>query len=359
MKIRVSRAEFADAAAWVASVINKNPQAAVLAGTRLTAADGTVTLSAYDYETAHTATLDADVLSDGDVVVSGRTLAQILAAQKASEVELTQDGNRLTISAGRATYRVGLMTVADFPTMPAFPTEVGRIGAAALAHAVSIVEHAASKDPTLNYIAVNLTTSQGVLALACTDIRRLARATVSMDIAAGLIANVPASVLTASLRGMTGDVTLAVTAGSAIGLDDGRRRVVSRLMADEFANVERALRGLKPTTTVEVEAEALAEAAKRALVLGDEVGGVWLDFADDEIAITADSESGDAAEYVEATLEGEPLRVRFNGRYLLDVLSACPSERVEFGMTTPSAVVRIMPVDDDRAAFVVMPRRTA
>lgn len=361
MKLRVDRAELADAAAWVAQAISKSPNLPILAGIRLTAVDGELTLAAFNYETSHQATLDADVLGDGQVVVSGRTFSQIVASVKTKVVELHEERGRLVVSAGRSTYRVGAMRVEDFPNMPDFPERIAVLSATRLGEAVALVEHAASRDPLLaNLSAVNISSNADELAFGTTDRFRMARATMyAPDIPAGLKLDVPAASLHASLKGLSGEVTVG-SSESTLGLDDGRRRVTTRRMDVEFPDYQRAMNSLKPTTTAEVDVADLLGAVKRALVLSDDVAGVDLTFADNEVSVTTDSDGGDAAEYVETVQDGDPISAKFNGRFLLELLNVIPSERVEIGLTESTAVkpAKFTPIDDDHAAFVLMSRRS-
>lgn len=361
MKIRIERAALADAAAWVAQAISKKPNVPILGGIRLTAESDTLTLTAFNYETSHVATLEVEVLSEGEVVVSGHTFSQIAASIKTKSIELHEDGGRLVVSAGRSTYRLGVMRAEDFPKLPDFPERIAVVSATRLAEAVGLVEHAASRDPSLvNLSAVNIASSADELAFGTTDRFRMARATMyAPDVPMGLVLDVPAASLHASLKGLAGEVTVGSNE-STLGLDDGHRRVTTRRMDVDFPDYQRAMNSLKPTTIVEVDVADLLGAVKRALVLSDDVAGVVLTFADSEVSVTTDSDGGDAAEYVETVQDGDPISAKFNGRYLLDLLAVLPTERVEIGLTESTAAkpAKFTPINDDRAVFVLMSRRS-
>lgn len=76
MKFRVERDVLSEAVAWVVRGLSNRPPVPVLAGVLLTAdEEGTLTLSAYDYEVSATVTVEAEVTEGGQVLVLGRLLA--------------------------------------------------------------------------------------------------------------------------------------------------------------------------------------------------------------------------------------------------------------------------------------------
>ena len=78
MKFRVERDVLAEAVTWVARGLPARPPVPVLAGILLHAEDdGTLTLSAFDYEVSARITVAAEVSEPGTVLVLGRLLADI------------------------------------------------------------------------------------------------------------------------------------------------------------------------------------------------------------------------------------------------------------------------------------------
>ena len=72
MKFRVERDVLAEAVTWAARGLPTRPPVPVLAGVLLEAdAEGTLTLSAFDYEVSARVTVTADVHEGGTVLVSG------------------------------------------------------------------------------------------------------------------------------------------------------------------------------------------------------------------------------------------------------------------------------------------------
>ncbi len=364
MKIRADRAELAEALTWVALAISKRPVNPALGGIRLTAADDVLTLHAFDYETSHAAQVDVEVQSDGECLVAGHFLREIVSALKGEHVELVLDDSRLSITSGRSTYRVAVLRMDDYPGLPEFPTHVGRVAYDDLTDIVGTVEHAASRNDSLAILtSVRLVGAVGTLSAAATDRYRIARAETlwSIDRPDGepgaFTANVPVRVLTSALKGMSGAIEIGCD-GGAFGLADARRSVTVRCMPDEFPKIDRILT-LDHQVTLEVDATDLADAVKRAAMAAGEHDQVHLHIAEGEISVTADSESGEGAEFVECQASA-PVEVVFNGRYLVDALTATTSTRVQMrfsGQPQETKPVTIAPLDHERVDLLVMPRR--
>ena len=81
MKFSVDRDVFADAVAWTARSLPMRPSVPVLAGLLVEAGESGLVLSAFDYETSARATLDARVGTDGQALVSGRLLAEMVTGE--------------------------------------------------------------------------------------------------------------------------------------------------------------------------------------------------------------------------------------------------------------------------------------
>jgi DNA polymerase-3 subunit beta len=355
MKVRVDRATLADAAGWVAQAISKRPTFPAMGGIRLAAEGNTLTLSAYDYEVAHTARVSAEVVTDGEALVSGPMFRSIVSAIKGKELELVLDDNRLTVQAGRSTYRLGIMPLADYPTLPAFPTLVGICAVEDLVHLIGTVEHAAAVNSTVPILeAINLRGGDGILVAFATDRFRIARAETTLANGEDFEVNPIGAGISAALKGMTGTVELGCEGGS-FGLADAHRTVVVRVLDEEHVKPDPYFK-LAPTVSVDVDTKDLAEAIKRATLVGDAHDRVLLTVSHGEIEITSDGTTAEGAEYVECTADGE-ISALFNGAFLVQSLLAVAGDRAHLGFVDDKKPLIIRPADASTPAAVVMPRR--
>ena len=80
------------------------------------------------------------------------------------------------------------------------------------------------------------------------------------------------------------------------------------------------------------------------------------ELAPGKLTISARSEEiGDDVGEIDATVEGEEAKIAFNGKYIIDVLSALKEPQVALEITNPSSPGVIRPVGTDNYIHVVMP----
>ena len=127
MKFRVARDEFADSVAWVARSLPSRPPVPVLGCVVLNVGETGLTVSGFDYEVSAQENLGAEVAEPGQVLVSGRLLADITKALPNKPVDVTLDGSRVAITCGSAKFSLPTMPVEDYPQLPDVPAITGTI----------------------------------------------------------------------------------------------------------------------------------------------------------------------------------------------------------------------------------------
>ncbi len=84
---------------------------------------------------------------------------------------------------------------------------------------------------------------------------------------------------------------------------------------------------------------------------------VTIAFEENQIVMTTTSpELGDARRILDVTIEGVPMKLCFNGKYVLDFLNTVDSEQVKFGVTSNTYPGVLTPVQDvQEYTYIVMP----
>jgi DNA polymerase-3 subunit beta len=335
VKITAERKALAESAAWVSQAAERKPQVPALAGMRLTASEGRLTLQSYNFEVSHAAVLPAEVATPGEVLVPAAFLREILSGFKTATVELSLDGARLVMTAGRARYACSTLVLDDFPTLPAMPSTVGHIDADALAESVAATTWAIDASPasttTAALAAVHVTSEGDTLTMAATDRFVVAEAvtTFAGAGAGAFVANVPGAGLSAAVKGLSGNVTIGAE-GGLFGLADEGRAVTMRCLDVEYPNLRRLLRAEDPVT-VTVDAEDLAAAVKRAGVLAEREGILDIEATDGLSVSVPASEEGDGDEHLDAEVVGGPVRGSLAPGKLTAALAAVGSGPVTLG----------------------------
>lgn len=371
VKFRVTRDEFADSVAWVARSLPSRPPVPVLGCVVLTADDNGLTVAGFDYEVSANAEVSAEVADEGQVLVSGKLLADITRSLPAKPVDVALDGSRVAIRCGSARFSLPTMPVEDYPQLPDVPPTTGAIAVQDFAEAISQVAVAAGRDDTLPMLTgIRMEIEGERIVLAATDRFRLAVREVhwqpgSAEVSAAVL--VPAKTLSESAKSAGAedgsDLSLALGSGSSIGTDGllgivgAHRKTTSRLLDAEFPKFRQLL---PPTHTAMAVTDIapLVDVIKRVSLVAERGAQVRLEFSEGSVQLSAGGEdAGSAQEELPVEFYGDPLTIAFNPGYLLDGLSALNASTVEFGFTTPSrpAVLRPgtgePPAADDSGAF--------
>ena len=364
MKITAERAPLADAVSWVAQAIPKNSQAPALAGMRITAAEGALTLQAFDYDVSHTATLDGldvSVASEGECLVSGKFVREIVGSLKGKGIELVLESGTLTISAGRASYRTRVLNLGDFPHLPKRPAEVGKISGARLAAMVASVRHPIDDGtPHPQVRGLHVEGDAGGLTVVGASRFCVAEHSHDWERKADFAVTVHSGAFTAALKGLDGSLVSIGSEGGLIGLWDESRAVTLRTYSDEFVAWRKLVRPeAEDRITATLDPAELHDAAKRAALLDtttDHSMPLVLAFAAAEVGIeVAGQEYAEGADAIDAECSGEQ-RLATSPRFLIDVLAAIPSGAVSVGLVDHKRPLVFRPVDHPRMVTVLMPR---
>jgi DNA polymerase-3 subunit beta len=95
-----------------------------------------------------------------------------------------------------------------------------------------------------------------------------------------------------------------------------------------------------------------------AILSSEKFKGIMLEISVEGIKISSSNpELGDAMEELEARYEGAPLSVRFNAKYLLDVLTVADSQTILMKFKNELSPSIIKPEGSDEFLAVIMPMR--
>jgi DNA polymerase-3 subunit beta len=376
VKFRVERDVLAEAVTWVARGLPARPPVPVLAGILLHAEDdGTLTLSAFDYEVSARITVAAEVSEPGTVLVLGRLLADISRNLPDRPIDVVTEGSKVQVTCGSSRFSLLMMPADDYPTLPSAPQPSGSIDGHLFTQAVAQVSVAADRGDTLPILTgVRVEVEGDTMTLLATDRYRLAMRELHWNPTAtdaSHVVLIPARTLSDISRslGASGsvDVALGTAAGGdgLVGFEAGQRHTTTRLLDGEYPKVASIFPSSSETESV-VRTSDLVEAVKRVALVAERNTPVRLRFSEGQVAIEAGTgDDAQASEAVEATLTGPEIEIAFNPTYLLDGLGAVgtPFSRISFTQASRPAVLTGQVEEDGEAdtsyRYVLMPVRFA
>nr|WP_205827198.1 DNA polymerase III subunit beta [Microbacterium excoecariae] len=354
VKFHVNRDVFSEAVSFVVKLLpQRNPQP-ILAGVLIEAGeDGTLALSAFDYEASARTTIEATIDEPGTILVHGRLLNDIASRLPHAPIEVsTEDDGNVAVVCGPARFALASMPVEEYPAIPEVTGESGLVPGEDFATAISQVAFAASRDDVTPVLTgVQLEVHDNQLSLVATDRYRVALRDIDWD---GSQSNAKALVPSRTLTevGKTfshgGNISVAFSGSGdreIIAFTAGNRTVTSLLIKGNFPPVRR----LFPEQTghyAVVSTSDLTEAVRRVALVLDRSAPLRFTFSQNEV--TMDAAGGDqarASESVDATLTGgDEVTLGLNPQYLLDALGAVKSEFARITFTSSDNANKLSPI---------------
>jgi DNA polymerase III subunit beta len=364
MKVTCNRDEFVSSLGVVSRAVSSRSSVQILAGVLLEAAAGELRLAATDMELSLRTSFDAQISTDGSVVVPGRLLVDIARLLPDSEVAIEHRAEEgvLGVTCGPASYRLHTYSAEDFPRLPEVDAgQLFTVDAEALLETVAQVSRSASRDesrPVLTGILARF--EPGKLVMAATDSYRLAvKETELAGSSHELEAIIPARALTELARIVGGATQLELGVQEnqvAFRTDDAV--LTTRRIDGQFPNVKQLLPE-QFEHIVTLPRTELLDVVRRVSVMAQRNAPLRLRFADGELNISAQTQDvGEAKESLPAPFAGDPLEIGFNPEFLRDGIESVQSEEVQLKLISPLRPGLIQGEGDDYS-YLIMPIRLA
>ena len=368
MELTIRVPELVKALQRVQSIVEKKTTMPILANALLrSTSKDQITVSATDLEIGLVASYEAKVTKPGALTLGAKALYDIVRSLPEELVTLKQAANQwVEISCGKVKYRVVGMAADNFPSLPSF-AEVPffSVEPKVMKEMIDRTLYAVSTDETrynLTGVYFEPVVAAQALRMVATDGHRLALVERPMaeppSMKAGVI--IPRKGLS-ELRKLLDDGAdpgrLGFVDNSAV-FAKGPLTLTMRLVDGRFPDYQQVIpSGF--TRKVILRRQPLQDALKRTSLLSADKGqGVRLELAPGTLSLSSNNpDLGEAREDLDVEFDGEPLKIGFNFRYLLDILSTVHDEQIELQLTdelSPGVLVGGN-TPGDRA--VVMPMR--
>ncbi len=372
MKIEFDRDQLSKTLHQIGSVIEKKSTMPILGNILIEATVDRLAVLATDLEIGIRSECPVKVLTEGRVCVPARSFLDIVKELPEKTGKLRKGENDwLVIESGKAQFRIVGMKAEEFPQMLS-PTSFtfNKLKTHTLRSAIEKTSFAISTDEmryNLNgaFFEIIKERGQTLLRVVATDGHRLAL--FGKTLGEGEALQLKKGVILPrkgimELRRLLSEVTdetieMAVNDTNAAVRAEGTL-IYMRLVVGEFPDYNMVL----PKATkrkMMVDRDIFTRSLRRVSLLSEgKTKCIRLNVGKEGLHLAANSpELGEAEENVRAELEGEPLQIGFNARYLLDAVTVFDSEKViiEFDHEQSPGVLK-MP-NEPGVFNVIMPMR--
>ncbi len=372
MELKIGVPELARALGRSQGIVERKSTMPILSHVLLEARKGDLlAVSATDLDIAVSGEHKCEVMKEGAVCVSARHLYDIVKALPEATVTLRRaQNNYLEVKSGPAEFRIVGMPAEDFPALPRFDkVPFVAVEATRLLDLVEKTAFAVSSDETrYNLNGVFFEPSGGKIRLVATDGHRLSLAEDDVEgefkLKKGVILpkkglfelkKLLAEAAESGEEKPAGD--LGFVESSAIFRRPGVV-LVMRLIEGMFPDYRQVIpkAGEK---VVHLGRQRFLETLRRvSLLSSDKSHAVKLELAAGALRVLSQNpDLGEAKEEIPVEYQGEPLKIGFNARYLMDVLQVLGQDEVVLELADDLSPGVVKPAGAEGYTSVIMPMR--
>ena len=364
MKFECEKTLLAAAIDGVSRAITNRAAIPVLQGILLKAEGFALTLTGYDMEMGITTTIECNVLIPGEMVLDAKLFGSMVARMPAGTVHVELDDNgTAVVRGGVAEFEIPAMLAGEYPMLPNPGAEnTMTVKCGMLREMIEKTIYAVSQDDKKPAHTGELFVIEpGSLTIVALDGYRLAIIQRDVQCTRDIRIIIPAKTLQELLKIMGGP-------DDDIKIDANRRYVVfttngytimSRLIEGEFLNYKSVIPdGCR--SKVVVDCKQFIDTIERAsLIITERLKNpLRIAFARDKITVRCQTALGKVVdEFPPVKMEGDPVEIGFNNRYMLEALRNARSERVLLEINGPLSPVKMLPEEGKDFIYLVLPVR--
>jgi DNA polymerase-3 subunit beta len=374
MEFQVSVDELSKALYRAQGIVEKKSTmpilSSVLIEAKKTPEGGRLKVSAYDLEVGVSGEHPAEVIKEGAVALQAKSLYEIIRSLPENVVVLKKGtNNRVEISSGTAEFKIVGQAAEEFPALPATEqTNFVPIEVTMLLDMIEKTQIAISTDETrYNLNGVFFEPHNDTTRMVATDGHRLCMVekplTGKFGLRKGVI--IPRKGLMELRRLLLEETAVPGELGFSENSGVFRRQglvMVMRLIDGQFPDYTQVIPSESDRAIVVPRARLLETLRRVSLIASDKAGAVRLDVTANQLRVSSQNpDLGEAKEDLVIEYAGQPIKIGFNARYILEALGVMDSEQVKIELSDELSPGVIRPVGDKSAvtAFVgvVMPMR--
>ena len=345
----------------------------VLSNILLATDDNRLKLAATNLEIGINCWIGARIDEDGAVTVPARLLSDFVNSlpQDRVDMEFMVRTQQILLRCARFEAKIKTIDAQEFPLIPTADENAGiKVDAAQLQKKINQAIFAAAADesrPILTGVSAQFDGS--TLTLAAADGFRLAVTHLELPVPVNepFTTVIPARAL-AEVSRIIGDqqepVQIDVTpARNQILFHMNNVDLVSQLIEGKFPDYRQII-PTSHTTRAFVNTKALLQAVKTANIFARDAANIvrlQMTIGDDEFnpskltLMATAAEVGENVGEVDITIEGEPIEIAFNAKYLIDMLSIIDTEQTIIETSTSQSPGVFKPAGQDDFICVIMP----
>ena len=365
MQLSISREDLLKPLQQIIGAVERRQTMPALSNLLIRASSENLSITATDLEVELLATLDMEIEDQGATTIPARKLLDICRSlpDKAS-IAINSSNEKIKVSSGRSRFSLATLPAEDFPTIDDLEVDQNiRIKEGEFKALIEKTAFAMAQQDVRYYLnGLLLELDAGQIRTVATDGHRLALSQLEhkSDIDGSRQIILPRKGVQELLRLLSSDdneITVAI-GKNHLRVNLANLQFTSKLIDGRFPEYQRVLPE-ECDNRATIDKIVLKQALTRASILSNEkYKGIRLILDNDTMVIQAHNpEHEEAEDEIEIEYKGDRLEVGFNVVYLLDVLNALETEKVEIIIQDANSSALIVSPDSQASRYVVMPMR--
>ncbi|MFI5103364.1 MAG: DNA polymerase III subunit beta [Terriglobales bacterium] len=371
MEISISKSDLLKELTVTQGVVERKTTIPILSNFLFEASADKLSITATDLDLSLRTACPAKVKKEGSCTVPARKLYDYVKLLGDGEISIKLLENHwVQIRSGRSNTKMVGMARANFPALPAFPTESAiQLPAQVLRNLIAKTIFAISNEEsryTLN--GALLVLKPDAIIMVATDGHRLAhiehsnsKIAVSGEMKI-LVPKKAMAELSTLLNSTDAPSVDFAKDESTLFFRVGGRLLTSRQLTGQFPNYEAVL-PRDNNKSVAVHCDELSAAIQRVAQFADErSSAIRLRVEKNELKISSsNTETGESEDTLETSFTGDPMMIGFNSQYLLEFLKVVGTGDVRFEFKDSQSAGQLRPDEapdsEYKYRYIVMPMR--
>ena len=363
MKIICDSSAFAKSCMNVQRTVSTKSTIPSLEGILIESSEGEVRLTGYDLEVGSKVTTNADVHSEGRIVLNAKNLCDILRMVPDDTVLIEcDDRNICKIKSGEAEYSLIGINANDYPDLPVInkfsPVSIKLSLLKDMIRKTIFSVSTGERNPV--HTGVKFEIEDGKIVLVAVDGARLAIRREEIDYQGNSLSFVvPAKTLNEILKLNCDDEEIMefLVGDRHIIFRMDNYEIISRLLEGNFLNYKSAI-PMTHSTQIVVSTKSIIECIERtSLIITDRSSPVRCIVENGIIRFSSVTAIGTASDKIAADIEGNNVEIGFNNRFVLDCLKVCDEEQIKIQLSSSNQPIVFLPMEGDSFFFLVLPVR--
>jgi len=370
MEIKVSRDSLFKSISKIQSIIEKRSNMPILSMILITANNNVVNISATDLEISMQQTIDANIIVQGSITISGRKLFEILKESKSQEIYLKEkDNNWIFISDEKTQYNLACLPADEYPVFVE-PEDVSFIemDCSLLSEMINKTIYSVTLEEAgykLSGVYIEKISQQKntMLRMVSTDGHRLSLVDKKvekiddLDFEKGVMIPKKGMMELNKLAADGEKISLGFKQNNCIAKKDNSL-IVIRLLESKFPDYKDVI-SIELKYKIDLERDELLDGMKKMMILSSESSrGVQITLDNNNMELVSiNPDLGDVKDNIKVEYTDERMELGFNSRYFVDALNAMESDKITIGFFDNSSPCMIQGEKDKGFLGLIMPMR--